>query len=262
MKKEQNKTSRRVKFGNALERTRTESMHTQRASNKVLPLLLLQTTKQTSQESLRTRQNVRSDFSALLHHAHAQLRALGIGQLLETDGGSQALLRKGGEGGEEDDVALSPRVAPDNQSLREDDRPIASPPHAQSTSHSYATLSLPPPKCIYRWPGAHSNDIVLHHVPLRRSLLRDRRGGKASRARLAPCRGVAAGAAPAPGGAAGGAAGAVGQKGESVEVAWVVASAAAEPHPLDLPETPVTAGAGPKSWPCGQGTSQGQHATC
>jgi hypothetical protein len=24
----------------------------------------------------------------------------------------------------------------------------------------------------------------------------------------------------------------------------------------------VTAGAGPKSWPRGQGTSQGQHATC
>lgn len=237
-------------------------MHTQRASNNVLPLLLLQTTKQTSQESLRTRQNVRSDFSALLHHAHAQLRALGIGQLLETDGGSQALLRKGGEGGEEDDVALSPRVAPDNQSLREDDRPIASPPHAQSTSHSYATLSLPPPKCIYRWPGAHSNDIVLHHVPLRRSLLRDRRGGKASRARLAPCRGAAAGAAPAPGGAAGGAAGAVGQKGESVEVACGCCFRRRRASPLDLPEAPVTAGAGPKSWPRGQGTSQGQHATC
>ena len=101
---------------------------------------------------------------------------------------------------------------------------------------------LPPPKCIYRWPGAHSDDIVLHHVPLRRGLLRCRRGRKASRprrARLAPCRGAAAGAAPAPGGAGGGAAGGW-AKGESVEVLAVASAASASTYLRPQRWLPVT----------------------
>lgn len=85
-------------------------MHTQRASRKVYSLLSsllgeppLLTIK--PRQDVRTRQNVRPNLGTLLHHADAQLRALGIRQLLETDGGGQALLRKGGRGrGREDDV--------------------------------------------------------------------------------------------------------------------------------------------------------------
>ena len=56
-------------------------------------------------QDVRTRQNVRPDLGTLLHHTHAQVCALGIGQLLETDGSGEALLRKGGRGrGREDDV--------------------------------------------------------------------------------------------------------------------------------------------------------------
>lgn len=60
---------------------------------------------------------MRPNLGTLLHHADAQLRALGIGQLLQTDGGGQALLGREGRGGRRMTRNES-KGAPDNQSRR------------------------------------------------------------------------------------------------------------------------------------------------
>ena len=86
-------------------------MHTQRASSKVYSLLSSLLAEPPllpikPRQDVRTGKDVRPDLGTLLHHTHAQLCALGIGQLLETDGGGEALCRGSeGEEGQEDDVA-------------------------------------------------------------------------------------------------------------------------------------------------------------